>query len=294
MITKVKITHGFATKLKGVGRRTVKFKDGLNILYGPNGCGKTTLLETIAAYCMIPTSTGQRRGGWSRVLGSFDLANGLTEDPVFPDHLHKSAPGDTKAVVGWDGTPSFYYKSGAVDALPSYIGASKEMGVFSGAEELMLLTSAHSDGEIRMLGTMKLPEILDNPPDLLGEWRSRIRPAKEGLVRSQNRTPNLAVEYLEGLSPTDRITLLLDEPGRGLSVHAKFMFWFVFAPRLAKKHQVIASTHDPFVLFHPDAHIHDMNKGYQASAKAVMEHVVGGKPLKAFEKIVGLGLMPSE
>jgi len=61
MITKAKATSGFSIKLDALKGRAYTFKPGLNILFGPNGCGKTTLLKILGAY-------SGTEAGWSRFL----------------------------------------------------------------------------------------------------------------------------------------------------------------------------------------------------------------------------------
>jgi predicted ATPase len=50
---------GYPTRLKGIGRERITFNDRINVLFGPNGSGKTTILKTLAA------ASGCGEGGWN-------------------------------------------------------------------------------------------------------------------------------------------------------------------------------------------------------------------------------------
>ena len=101
MITHIKFDRGFATQLRCTGNKTFKFTPGINVLFGPNGCGKSTIVKTLKAYCGIET------GGWSEVSDPATL--GTTSTALgFPTAYASLAPGKCFANVGWTGNPSFF------------------------------------------------------------------------------------------------------------------------------------------------------------------------------------------
>lgn len=66
MISELQFQSGYPTQLPEIGKKRIRFNDRVNILFGPNGSGKTTILRTLAA------ASGCGTGGWSN--GSKDDA----------------------------------------------------------------------------------------------------------------------------------------------------------------------------------------------------------------------------
>jgi predicted ATPase len=59
MISTLQFHTGYPTRLRGIGKRKINFNGRINVLFGPNGSGKTTILKTLAA------TAGCGAGGWS-------------------------------------------------------------------------------------------------------------------------------------------------------------------------------------------------------------------------------------
>lgn len=59
MFSSVIFHSGYPTRLKGIGGRSITVNDRINVLYGPNGSGKNTILRTLAS------QSGCADGGWS-------------------------------------------------------------------------------------------------------------------------------------------------------------------------------------------------------------------------------------
>ena len=59
MISTIRFHSGYPSRLKGIGKREIRFNPWTNVLVGPNGSGKTTILNTLAR------CAGCGSGGWS-------------------------------------------------------------------------------------------------------------------------------------------------------------------------------------------------------------------------------------
>lgn len=101
MISAIAFTSGYPTKLRGIGTRRIEFNPRLNVVYGPNGSGKTTILRALAQ------ATGCGAGGWS--VDTVSVGNG--NESIGAERSEQTVvldPPPFGASVCWDGTPVFY------------------------------------------------------------------------------------------------------------------------------------------------------------------------------------------
>lgn len=244
MIKGVKLHNGFITELPAFKHnRVLEFSDNLNVLFGSNGCGKSSLLKILKAY------SGIEKGGWSRI--SSELALGAQSQSHFPWVYRAYSPGGCDATMIWDGTPSFYNEGDVkIDqwAWFTHKEISSEDGMTSDQEHMQNLIDKPSSGQYRMKKLNKLFNMLKNPPDLTQYVSSH--PAQ---VAESN--------YIKTLPRNGKVTLILDEPERALSV-PKQLELFKLLEKMSEEYQIIIATHSPFVLFDTKCKLFDLENGY--------------------------------
>ncbi|TVQ96026.1 MAG: ATP-binding cassette domain-containing protein [Spirochaetaceae bacterium] len=183
MISWLQFQSGYPTGLWAIGRKRITFGDRVNVLFGPNGSGKTTIIKTLA------TITGCGEGGWS----------------------DGGAPGELpfKAAWQWDGRPVFYQDC-YTHSEQSFIGVDYlEQNAHlrsSGEKRIGLINELVNHIEDRFL-TYKLPRT-ERPTLLLDEVDNHVGLAAQSLFWSDIIAP-LSKKYQLIISTHSIFPLLL-------------------------------------------------------------------------------------
>lgn len=258
MISHIQFRKGFALELPYIGNKRFEFTNGINVLFGPNGCGKSTIQKTLKAYCGIKT------GGWTKINDPTEL--GTTSSIInFPNAYCVYAPGKCLADVGWTGSPSFF-NDGDIKVSETFFyqnaGQSHD-GITTEHEQMMALAKKPSSGQYRIERLNKVFDVIKQVP-VSNEVPTNIQ-------RSGNT--NFALkeqQYWQSLGMFGRNTIILDEPERSLSLPKQKELLCKLIPLHMKGFQVIIATHSVFALSMKDVNIIDMDPGYVKECNTIL------------------------
>jgi energy-coupling factor transporter ATP-binding protein EcfA2 len=231
MIHSIKVRSGFAAELPCLKDRTFEFKPGLNLLFGPNACGKTSLMKIIGAYsCVL------HEGGWSQRPRGMYL-----KKREYPKDLEENSPGKCKADVDWDGSATFFNQSSVSDSGQiGYFESSDARdsidGITNMDDQITQIMCKPSTGQLRLLKLKRITETLQKPPKL---WSM----GKSSRKKEKKKEKDVFVDYILSLPRKGPTTVLLDEPDKGLDIRSQAKFWMNFVTGMAEKFQIIASSH---------------------------------------------------
>ena len=269
MIHSIQFTSGYSTELKFLGTKTFKFIDGINVLYGENSCGKTTILKTLATY-------GLTRSRWSNLNWEpFDYPSFL-DDNRDVNNLAKQICKNT-ANVEIDG--AVFYSNNVTDTFLQQEGWLS--GVSSMDFESAIVTTMNS--KVQSSGYNNLAYY---GKELAGLIQGDLSFSEESFEKSGYKCKNgnsswrpvyaslsnyAKATILKGGKPT----ILLDEPDENLDCFNRDGLYRYVIPAIAKKYQVILSSHYCLLPFYKDYHFIDMTNSVKGIKKLVSNTING-------------------
>lgn len=221
------------------GNDRVEFKPGLNIIFAPNGSGKSTILS------MIAKATASEQGGVSTITSTW--LNDLNLD------ADRTALGGID--VYHDGQPTIYVNSRKAVGLFGGMAAFDDDFFSEGVAEMRLRESA---GYTTMHRLNKVMNILLGNAEIPDEYQTK----------TQRKIDDKAKKITAPKIQKSQKTIILDEPESGLAIHVQSNVWNLI-DRAAKERnlQIIAATHSPFSLV-CDAHFIELSDGYKSIAQS--------------------------
>lgn len=222
------------------GKTEIPLGPGLNVIFGRNGSGKSTVLSTIAKLLCCETGDRQLIGQWTtRDLYEGHGDKGTLKLGVEPLH---------------DGSPIVHFDP------------SKTVGLFGGAFDWdfgdMGIRNAMFKGSSGQTSLMRMDTCL--AAALKGKW-----PKVEWKI-PKDRFNDL-VKFLEGDGTKVRPTLLMDEPSRSLDLRTEIRLFQLLQKIADSGVQVIIATHSVFALHMDGANFIETEAHYVEDARIETE-----------------------
>lgn len=217
---------------RNIVEKTFEFSESrVNIIFGPNRSGKTTLLRAIAGYCGC-------EDGFTKPIKYISKDE---KDPVEVIKKRNRELSKNTIVLDWDGAPVYYenFRDTLSNRFYGCIG-DLEGSLFSGIDELSFIMNRQklSEGQLSLLFLNKMAEKF-----LKG------RPTYEEILKTADKK---FIEYYTSLpgAKEGTPTILLDEGERSFDIKTQWSYLYGILPGLVEKFkvQVIAISHNPFVL----------------------------------------------
>jgi predicted ATPase len=224
--------------------KKVEFKPGLNILFGPNGCGKSTILR------MVAMTLAAEQGGVSTITSTwlndiFDFGGECKLEGIKVSH---------------DGQPLMYGNPrNAVGLFGG--GAAFDDDFFS--EGLANIQSKASTGLTTMNRLNRMLAVALGKAPFPAKFDERVK----GSTRHKN-----ALALLKATIPVGQQTLIFDEPESGLGLPVQGNLFSILHEAAKKNNfQLIVATHSAFALGLPNCNFIEMSPDYLANSLAAIK-----------------------
>ena len=233
--------HPLAAKL--IGRKITFANDKINIIFGENASGKTTILKSLSAVC-------NAEDGWSSIIRPIDLMHVRTlgENVKKSDvkkYLNSIQPNTCN--VEWDGAPIFRHNfgenTGAYTAPMSdecFVWWTKSKSRLSAMQkDMMFLCKVFN----LMLIKVKFTNIFSNYIRKSEIWNDLWQSCVDAQVEYYNDFPMAQSDDLQN-------TYLFDEFDKHLSIANAINLYTEYLPNVFEKSkpQIILVSHSPIVL----------------------------------------------
>ena len=246
-------TFGYASDIAFFKKhKTLEFFPGLNVLFGPNGCGKSTILKILAQTMCA------EQGGVSCVTHDafMHMTGGMFGKPT-----------DSIGVgVVHDGQPVVYCDTRRAVGLDS--GHFDDDFMSEGLKEVMANEESHGEQSIRRFA------------DTLGIVAGKKPPPKEVVFKTHAKGAtgerlerwSILEKRMNGTCEKGAFSILMDEPESNLSLSNQHdVFSFIDRVAVDNNVQVIVASHSPFALGLPNTHYVDMAPGYMDTCITMMK-----------------------
>lgn len=235
-----------------VGKKIEFEKDKINVLFGPNGSGKTTIIKTIANYCLC--GDNHTCDGYTNVVkhGPLDFGASFFEDKECDYNIENAIHNLSKlnyANVEWDGHPVYFENTyGRKDT-----GKFGDLtgGLFSTSKDEFIYVANRSKlslGQNTIYMINKLSEVIERCPTL-DDFVNEVKRYERN--ESWTKAITSQLNYIKSnYKENSCMTLLLDEMDKSLDIENTLMLYRDFLPMLRNKYniQIILVSHSPLML----------------------------------------------
>lgn len=234
--------------------RKFRFSDNrVNVIVGPNGCGKSTIIRAIAAYagCGIDGFPTLKEPSMLRYV-----ITGASTEEDYDDQIEKTIVQEMKnpCRIDWDGTPVYFHNfSARLERAGSSFGSIQGGGGFitNCAEEAAWHISKGQmcGGERAVYMLRNLYETVNRTvcyDELFAYDSKRVNDVWMNTFEAQRRHYG----KFRNFSVKKPCTLLLDELDQNFDIATNIQLYGEFLPTLIERTgiQIIAVSHSPIVL----------------------------------------------
>jgi len=242
---------------------TFNFTDGVNVITGRNGAGKSVLLKILKWSCGIG-----KDATYARMIHPMEISKGFLTHEYYtvPEYCavqlkNRELP---KSTIDWDGsivhylTPEFFNPTNIWTRLDSPLPKGREL--FSGIEAIAGMITKNSAGEKSIHLLTKLYELhTDYDPPLTNVNDVWLR------------ADTIYQDWVKSLPKDGKPTLLIDELDHHLDIDNQKVYWD-YINHLAKKWQVIVVSHSAFAFMRTDVNHIPLDKKYLKSVQQIFKN----------------------
>lgn len=231
--------------------KTFNFEPGkLNIIFGPNGCGKTTILKAIAGNAGIAGDGMTRAADPTEVFGWLDQEN---RDVKAVAKYIQGLKGNT-AEVDWDGNVVYYdnfahtMKNGY-----NFIGGLEGTALGSFRDEIIFRVSGNrtNSGRKAMWLFGNVLAYQKNGMTLKKIFEPKLNEKRINDVwRNSYKTQDKYFQQFENYDKEVPMTILFDEPEVNFDIMTVWKLYSTAFPKICKDYgtQFITVSHSPIVM----------------------------------------------
>ena len=266
-----------------LGKKFVFEPHKINVIFGENAAGKSTIINTLAAYCQC--GDANNLDGWTNInfvnpLSSHSFLSSSEENDekyvqqVVENDINRLMKNN--AVVEWDGIP-VYNDSFSNRKMTGWFGELTGSVLDTPLDEALWLTSHQSLGEKSITILCKMIPKLEKP-FTLEECLSCVKKNSNNIWKVYQKTLEQRLKRLNsGFSGEPVNTFMFDEIDKSMSISNVVTLYTKILPSLVEKTgcQIIIVSHSPVIMTEQvyDSRFYNIinvTEGYAEECKSIL------------------------